>query len=49
MARYSLRLPEPADRIEKAVTAALAGGARTPDLGGAMSTSEMTDAANAAL
>lgn len=49
MLRYSLRLPEPADRIEAAVTAALAGGARTPDLGGTMSTSQMTDAVIAAL
>jgi 3-isopropylmalate dehydrogenase len=44
MLRYSLRLPEPADRIEAAVAAAIAGGARTADLGGAMTTSAMTDA-----
>ena len=43
MLRYSLRLPEPAARIEAAVAAALASGARTADLGGACSTVEMGD------
>jgi 3-isopropylmalate dehydrogenase len=49
MLRYSLGLPEQADRIEAAVAKALAGGARSPDLGGTMSTSEMGDAVLAAL
>jgi 3-isopropylmalate dehydrogenase len=41
--RYSLALPEPADRIEAAVAAAIAGGARTTDLGGTLATAAMTD------
>jgi 3-isopropylmalate dehydrogenase len=41
MLRHSLHLAEAADRIETAVARALAGGARTTDLGGAMSTREM--------
>jgi 3-isopropylmalate dehydrogenase len=49
MLRYSLGLPEQADRIEAAVAKALSGGARSPDLGGTMSTSEMGDAVLAAL
>ncbi len=49
MLRYSLGLGEPADRIEAAVAAALAGGARTADLGGTLSTSAMGDAVLAAL
>ena len=49
MLRYSLNLPEPADRIEAAVAKALADGARSPDLGGAMNTVEMGDAVLAAL
>ena len=49
MLRYSLGLPEVADRIEVAVAKALAGGARSADLGGTMSTSEMGDAVLAAL
>ena len=44
MLRYSLDMPAEADRIEAAVAAALAGGARTADLGGAMSTGEMGEA-----
>lgn len=44
MLRYSLDRPAEADRIEAAVTAALAGGARSPDLGGSMTTSQMGDA-----
>jgi 3-isopropylmalate dehydrogenase len=49
MLRYSLDMPSAADRIEAAVAAALAGGARSPDLGGAMTTSQMGDAVIAAL
>jgi 3-isopropylmalate dehydrogenase len=49
MLRYSLNLPEPADRIEAAVAKALADGARSPDLGGTMNTVEMGDAVLAAL
>jgi 3-isopropylmalate dehydrogenase len=44
MLRYSLDLPDLADRIEKAVAAALADGARSPDLGGSMTTTQMSDA-----
>ncbi len=44
MLRYSLDLPDHADRIEKAVAAALADGARSPDLGGSMTTTQMGDA-----
>jgi 3-isopropylmalate dehydrogenase len=47
--RYSLDLPQQADRIEAAVARALAGGARSPDLGGTMSTVEMGDAVIAVL
>lgn len=49
MLRYSLDLPEQADRIEAAVAKALANGARSFDLGGTMSTVEMGDAVLAAL
>ncbi|WP_313805010.1 3-isopropylmalate dehydrogenase [Sphingobium sp.] len=49
MLRYSLGLPEQADRIEAAVARALANGARSFDLGGTMSTVEMGDAVLAAL
>jgi 3-isopropylmalate dehydrogenase len=49
MLRYSLGLGAQADRIEAAVGKALAGGARSPDLGGALSTVEMGDAVLAAL
>jgi 3-isopropylmalate dehydrogenase len=49
MLRYSLGHPAQADRIERAVAAALAHGARSPDLGGALSTLEMGDAVLAAL
>jgi 3-isopropylmalate dehydrogenase len=38
-----------ADRIEAAVARALAGGARSPDLGGTHTTVEMGDAVLAAL
>ena len=47
--RHSLEMPEPADRIEAAVAKAIVGGARTPDLGGTLSTSGMGDAVLAAL
>lgn len=49
MLRYSLGQPEAAARIDAAVAAALAGGARSPDLGGSMTTSQMGDAVLAAL
>ncbi len=49
MLRFSLGLPEAADRIEHAVAHALAGGARTADLAGTMSTRDMGDAVIAAL
>lgn len=49
MLRYSLDRPEAAGRIEAAVSRALGQGARTADLGGAMSTREMGDAVLAAL
>lgn len=47
--RYSLGMDEAADRIEAAVTAALVSGARTPDLGGSLTTREMGDAVLAVL
>lgn len=47
--RYSLGMEAAADRIEAAVTAALVSGARTPDLGGTLTTSEMGDAVLKAL
>ncbi len=49
MLRYSLNMPEPADRIEAAVAKALEGGARSPDLGGSMTTRQMGDAVLAVL
>ncbi len=49
MLRHSLGLPDAADRIEAAVAAAILGGARTPDLGGTLSTSAMGDAVLAQL
>jgi 3-isopropylmalate dehydrogenase len=49
MLRFSLGQAAAADRIEAAVAKALAGGARTADLGGTMSTSAMGDAVLAAL
>jgi 3-isopropylmalate dehydrogenase len=42
--RHSLGAPEAADRVERAVEAALEAGARTPDLGGTLSTRAMGDA-----
>jgi 3-isopropylmalate dehydrogenase len=44
MLRYSLRMADEADRIEAAVAQALAGGARSPDLGGSLNTTQMGDA-----
>ncbi|MBO9670686.1 MAG: 3-isopropylmalate dehydrogenase [Sphingobium sp.] len=49
MLRFSLGLADDADRIDHAVARALAGGARTADIAGGMSTSEMGDAVIAAL
>ena len=49
MLRYSLDMAAEADRIEQAVAAAVAGGARTADLGGRTSTSQMGDSVIAAL
>jgi len=49
MLRYSLGMAAEADRIETAVAKALEGGARSPDLGGTMSTKAMGDAVLAAL
>ena len=49
MLRYSLNMPAEADRIEAAVAGALASGARTSDLGGTLTTSQMGDAVLAAL
>lgn len=49
MLRHSLRLPAPADRLEAAVAQAIAGGARTADLGGTCTTAQMGDAVLAAL
>jgi 3-isopropylmalate dehydrogenase len=42
--RYSLSAPALADRLEAAVEAALEAGARTPDLGGTLTTVAMGDA-----
>ncbi len=49
MLRYSLGQTESSDRIEAAVAKALASGARSPDLGGTMTTEQMSDAVLAAL
>ncbi len=49
MLRYSLGNVAAADRIEAAVAAALASGARSFDLGGTMTTAQMGDAVIAAL
>lgn len=49
MLRYSLGQAAAADRIEAAVAKALAGGARSADLGGDMNTGQMGDAVLAAL
>ncbi|MCG7348126.1 3-isopropylmalate dehydrogenase [Sphingomonas sp. ACRSK] len=44
MLRYSLDDEASAERIERAVEAALTAGVRTPDLGGTATTAEMADA-----
>ena len=49
MLRYSLGQASAADRIEVAVARALAAGARTADLGGTMTTTQMGDAVLTAL
>ena len=49
MLRHSLGMPDAADRIDAAVGAAIAGGARTADLGGNMTTDAMTGAVLARL
>lgn len=49
MLRTSLGMAAGADRIEAAVAAAIAGGARTADLGGSLSTDAMTEAVLAEL
>lgn len=49
MLRYSLEMGAEADRIDAAVARALEGGARTPDLGGKLTTAQMGDAVLAAL
>ena len=49
MLRHTLDLPEAADRIEAAVTSALKGGARTPDLGGTATTADVGAAVLAAI
>ncbi|MGD9812500.1 MAG: 3-isopropylmalate dehydrogenase [Sphingobium sp.] len=49
MLRYSLGMPEAADRIEAAVARALEDGARSADLGGTMTTRQMGDAVLAGL
>ena len=47
--RWSLDRAEAADRLKAAVIQALENGARTRDLGGALSTVQMGDAVLAAL
>lgn len=49
MLRYSLGLAAAADRVEAAVGSALSRGARSADLGGSLTTSQMGDAVLAAL
>jgi 3-isopropylmalate dehydrogenase len=49
MLRYSLGQVDAANRVEAAVSWALAGGARSPDLGGTMTTTAMGDAVLAGL
>ena len=49
MLRHSLGMASEADRIEAAVARTLDDGARTADLGGAMSTAEMGEAVLKAL
>ena len=47
--RWSLDMPDTADRVWRAVSKALEAGARTRDLGGSLTTREMGDAILAAL
>jgi len=47
--RWSLGRPDLADRLAASVMAALDGGARTPDIGGALTTRQMGDAVLAGL
>ena len=49
MLRFSLNMPEQADRIEQAVQSVLEAGHRTHDLGGSLGTRAMGDAVLAAL
>jgi 3-isopropylmalate dehydrogenase len=49
MLRYSLDHAQEASRVEAAVARALAAGARSPDLGGSMSTQQMGEAVLEAL
>jgi 3-isopropylmalate dehydrogenase len=49
MLRHSLQAPEAAQRIESAVARALGEGARTPDLGGTLSTRAMGERVRACL
>jgi 3-isopropylmalate dehydrogenase len=49
MLRYSLGQADAADRIEAAVAKALTEGARSPDLGGTMTTAQMGDSVLTAL
>jgi 3-isopropylmalate dehydrogenase len=49
MLRYSLQAPEAAERIESAVARALGEGARTPDLGGMLSTQAIGERVRACL
>ena len=49
MLRYSLNRPEDAATVEAAVVRALNNGARTADIGGKLSTTDMGDAVLEAL
>lgn len=49
MFRYSLGMPEAAQRIEQAVSETIEAGIRTPDLGGSATTSEVGTAVAKAL
>jgi 3-isopropylmalate dehydrogenase len=49
MLKYGLGMHDDAERLDRAVDAALGEGLRTPDLGGETTTDEMTDAVLAAL
>jgi 3-isopropylmalate dehydrogenase len=42
--RWSLGRPDLAERLQRAVERTLEGGARTPDIGGRLTTAEMGDA-----